>query len=83
METISMKELESILRNEIFAQLPAGGLREDFRLSQDLGVDSLGFAELRAALEVRSGARIEDEDFTPENFGTVGSLMRYLERAGA
>ena len=79
MVALNVEELESILRNEVFVPLPPGNLKEEFRLTQDLGVDSLGFAELRAALEARGGFRIEDEDFTPDNFSTVGSLLRYLK----
>lgn len=53
---------------------PTSGIRDE------LGVDSLGFEELRARCEEEFDVRIDDEQFGPESFGTVSSLVRLILR---
>jgi len=43
-------------------------------------IDSLGVLQLATHLEKHLGLRIEDEDFVPENFATVDSLVRFVTR---
>jgi acyl carrier protein len=74
--------IKSILINELFIELPADRLGLDDKLRSDLGVDSLGFVELRVQCEDRFGVQIRDEEFSPENFTsvrTVATLVRDLQ----
>ena len=54
--------------------LPAASFR------QDLGIDSLGFVELKTQIERRFSIDISDDDFTPENFSTIASLASLIDR---
>jgi len=43
-------------------------------------VDSVGIMELVAFVEERFKFTVQDEDITPDNFDSVGSLTSYVER---
>jgi acyl carrier protein len=55
-------------------------LDEDTRLLEGGLLDSLGILQLTLFLGDSLGLEIEDEDFVPENFGTVGDLARFVLR---
>ena len=46
---------------------------------EGLGLDSVALIELVAALEEGLGVTISEDDITPEHFGTVERLLRFLE----
>ena len=60
-------------------RIPADTIKLDTSL-QDLGIDSLGFVELREQVEKRFSIVISDDDFTPENFSTISSLTSLINR---
>lgn len=43
-------------------------------------LDSLGVIQLMVFLGEDRGIVIDDDDFTPENLGTVGSLLAFMAR---
>lgn len=43
-------------------------------------LDSLGILQLTMLLGDTFNVEIEDEDFVPENFGTVGDIARFIVR---
>ena len=46
-------------------------------------LDSLAVIQLMVFLGTELGIEIEDEDFTPENLGTVGQLLGFIGRKRA
>ena len=46
-------------------------------------VDSLGFVELVEEVESRYGVGVQDIEITEENFGSIDSIVRYVERKRA
>ena len=79
------RAIGSILVTDLFVEVPEDRITPDDRLRGDLGLDSLGFVELRVQCENTFGITISDDDFTPENFTsirTIADLVRNL-RAGA
>ncbi len=58
----------------------AGNAGDNARLSEDLGLDSLGRVQLQSELEQRLGLSIEDE--TLDRIVTLGDLRRELGLAG-
>lgn len=61
------------------ASAPPGlKLDHDTPLLEDGALDSLGILQLTARLEEAFGFQVADEDFTPENFETIGALTRYV-----
>jgi acyl carrier protein len=57
-----------------------GELTMDTPLLGSEALDSLGILNLTAHLEETQNIRIADEDFVPENFETVGSVVRFIVR---
>jgi acyl carrier protein len=79
------RAIASILVTDLFVEVPEDRITTDDRLRGDLGLDSLGFVELRVQCENTFGITISDDDFTPENFTsirTIADLVRILQ-AGA
>jgi acyl carrier protein len=72
----------SMLVTDLFVEVPEARLTPDDQLRSDLGLDSLGFVELRVRCEDTFGITISDTDFTPENFTsirTIADLVRTLQ----
>lgn len=65
-------------------QLPtasaAGPLNGETRLLTSGLLDSLGILELTTFMSSHFRIEILDEDFTSENFDTIGDLARFIER---
>ncbi|HEY6802482.1 MAG TPA: acyl carrier protein [Pyrinomonadaceae bacterium] len=72
--------LRDILIEDLFVEFEKEKILPTYSFRQDLGVDSLGFVELREQVEKRFGIVISDDDFTPENFATLSSLTDLINR---
>jgi acyl carrier protein len=72
--------LREILIEDLFVELEKDKILPNYSFRQDLGVDSLGFVELREQVEKRFSIVITDDDFTPENFATISSLTNLINR---
>ena len=83
MVKMDVKEIENILINEVSAILAADidAVGADVTL-QDLGVDSLGFVELLVAIEKRFNLKLIESGLTQEDFRTIGSLAKRIDREG-
>lgn len=75
--------LRDILIEDLFVELPKEKILSTYSFRQDLGIDSLGFVELREQVEKRFGIVISDDDFTPENFATISSLTSLIDRCSS
>jgi acyl carrier protein len=72
--------LRDILIEDLFVEFEKDKILSTYSFRQDLGIDSLGFVELREQVEKRFGIVISDDDFTPENFSTISSLTSLINR---
>ena len=72
--------LRDILIDALFVEIERERILPTYSLRQDLGIDSLGFVELREQVERRFGIAISDDDFTPENFSTLAALASLIHR---
>lgn len=72
--------IKRILVNDIFVSTPESQIGVDDSLRNVLGLESLGFVELRVQCEDTFDIRIGEEDFTPENFGSVRTLTALVSR---
>ena len=72
--------LRDILIEDLFVEFEKDRILPTYSLRQDLGIDSLGFVELREQVEKRFSIVISDDDFTPENFSTLSSLTSLINR---
>ena len=72
--------LRDILIEDLFVECEKDKILPGYSFRQDLGIDSLGFVELREQVEKRFSIVISDDDFTPENFSTISSLTSLIDR---
>ena len=72
--------LRGILVEELFVEREKDKILSTHSLRHDLGLDSVGFVELREQVEKRFGVSISEGDFTPENFATLSSLTGLIDR---
>lgn len=72
--------LKDILLEDLFVEIDRDKILPTHSLRQDIGIDSLGFVELKTQAESRFGISISDDDFTPENFSTLSTLAGLIER---
>jgi acyl carrier protein len=72
--------LRDILIEDLFVELDKDRILLTASLRQDLGIDSLGFVELKAQIEKQFSIAISEDDFTPENFSTILSLTALINR---
>lgn len=55
-------------------------LTPDYPLIENHVIDSLGLFELVAFVEQRFGVQVGDEEFVPQNFGTIDSILNFIDR---
>ncbi|KTS76471.1 coronafacic acid synthetase [Pseudomonas oryzihabitans] len=72
------KTIVDILVDDLFISTPRADIDLNANLRNALGLDSLGFSELRAQCEYAFGVKIEDEDFNPQHFDSVHTLAQLL-----
>ena len=72
--------LRDILIENLFVEFEKDKILPTHSFRQDLGIDSLGFVELREQVEKRFSIVISDDNFTPENFSTISSLTSLINR---
>ena len=73
-----IKTLKGVLVNELFVEVPETEISADDGLQSVLGLDSVGFVELRVHCERLFKVRINDEDFSPENFRSLGRIAQLI-----
>ncbi|MFI7702659.1 acyl carrier protein [Nonomuraea sp. NPDC049480] len=68
-----------ILAGEIHVEVPPHKMRPEDSLRDIYGLDSIGFVELRVQCEDTFGIVITDDEFAPDNFATLGSVVTLVE----
>lgn len=71
--------VKKILIEDIFVDIPADQIHPQDGLRDVLGLDSISFVELRTQCESAFGVEITEEEFVPENFGTVSQVTALIE----
>jgi acyl carrier protein len=72
--------LRKIIVNDLFVEKDIG---LDDGLMTVVGLDSVGFVELRVLCEQKFNIEISDDDYTPENFASIRLLANLIERLQA
>ncbi|QSQ17056.1 acyl carrier protein [Myxococcus landrumensis] len=72
------ESIKKILINNLFVELPPEQIGVDDGLQSVIGLDSVGFLELRVLCEDQFKVRISDEDFNTENFRTVNQIVSLI-----
>ena len=72
--------LRRIVVNDLFVETPEDQIGVDDGLMTVVGLDSVGFVELRVLCERHFDVQINDDDYTPENFSSIRRLATLIER---
>jgi acyl carrier protein len=54
-------------------------LTDDYPLIANHVLDSLGLFSLVSHIERQFGVVVEEEELTPDNFGTIGVMVKFIE----
>ncbi|RKH15287.1 acyl carrier protein [Corallococcus sp. CA047B] len=77
------RSLKKILTNQLFVEIPEEQIGGDDGLQSVVGLDSVGFLELRVICEDQFGVSISDQDFDTENFRTLNLLSALIVKLKA
>jgi acyl carrier protein len=72
--------LRNMLVNDLFVEVPAEKIGLDDGLQTVVGLDSIGFSELRILCERKFKVTISDDDYVPENFSSVRRIVTLVQR---
>ncbi|MGA2065043.1 MAG: phosphopantetheine-binding protein [Thermoguttaceae bacterium] len=72
--------LRRLIVNDLFVEVPEDQIGLDDGLMSVVGLDSIGFVELRVLCERQFNVQINEDDYTPENFSSVRRLVNLIER---
>jgi acyl carrier protein len=70
--------LKKILVSNLFVELPEEQIGLDEGLQSVIGLDSVGFLELRVLCEDKFKVQISDEDFSMDNFRTLNRIASLI-----
>jgi acyl carrier protein len=70
--------IKKILVTNLFVELPEEQIGLDDGLQSVIGLDSVGFLELRVICEDQFNIRISDEEFNTDSFRTVNRLASLI-----
>jgi acyl carrier protein len=72
--------LRKIIVNDLFVEIAENDIGLDDGLRTVVGLDSVGFVELRVLCEQKFNIEINDDDYTPENFRSINQLVNLIDR---
>jgi acyl carrier protein len=66
--------------NDLFVEIAENDIGLDDGLRTVVGLDSVGFVDMRALCEQKFNVEISDDDYTPENFTSIRVLAELIDR---
>jgi acyl carrier protein len=78
MHEVLTSSIKKILVTNLFVEIPEEQIGLDDGLQSIIGLDSVGFLELRVICEDQFNIRISDEEFNPDSFRTVNRLAALI-----
>jgi len=75
--------LRKMIVDDLFVEIPEDQIGLDDGLRTVIGLDSVGFVELRVVCEQKFNIEINDDDYTPENFTSIRLLAGLIDRLQA
>ncbi len=72
--------LRNLLVNELYVEMEQDKIGLDDGLQTVVGLDSIGFSELRILCERKFGVEISDDDYSPENFSSLRRIAKLILR---
>jgi len=74
------ENLLKFIREDLIGEDHLIEIDENEHLIEQGLIDSLGLMKLVAFIEEQSGISISDDDLIPENFETIASIVRMVQR---
>ena len=71
--------LRKMIVTDLFVEIAEEDIGLDDGLRTVIGLDSVGFVELRVLCEQRFNIEIGDDDYTPENFTSIRLLANLID----
>jgi acyl carrier protein len=75
--------LRKMIVNDLFVEIAENDIGLDDGLRTVIGLDSVGFVDLRVLCEQEFNIVINDDDYTPENFTSIRLLASLIDRLQA
>jgi len=75
-----IRALRRMIVNDLFVEIAEDQIGLDDGLRTIVGLDSIGFVELRVQCEQKFNVQINDDDYTPENFTSIRLLANLIDR---
>lgn len=75
--------LRKMIVNDLYVEIAEEDIGLDDGLRTVVGLDSVGFVEMRVLCEQRFNIEISDNDYTPENFTSIRLLANLIDRLQA
>jgi acyl carrier protein len=72
--------LRRMIVDDLFVEVAEDQIGLDDGLRTVIGLDSVGFVELRVLCEQKFNVEINDDDYTPENFTSIRLLAKLIGR---
>ena len=70
--------LRKMLVNDLYVELQPEQIGLDDGLQTVVGLDSIGFSELRILCERKFDVQISDDEYSPENFSSVRKIAKRI-----
>jgi acyl carrier protein len=78
-----IKGIRKLIVSDLFVEIAEDQIGLDDGLRTVVGLDSVGFVELRVLCEQKFNVEINDDDYTPENFTSIRLLANLIDRLQA
>ena len=78
-----IQKLRQIIVNDLYVEIEPEKIGLEDGLRTVVGLDSIGFVELRVLCEQRFNVEISDDDYTPENFTSIRRLAELIDQLQA
>lgn len=75
--------LRKMIVKDLYVEIAEEQIGLDDGLRTVVGLDSVGFVELRVLCEQKFNVEINDDDYTPENFTSIRLLAQLIDRLQA
>jgi acyl carrier protein len=75
--------LRKMIVKDLYVEIAEDQIGLDDGLRTVVGLDSVGFVELRVLCEQKFNVEINDDDYTPENFTSIRLLAQLIDRLQA
>jgi acyl carrier protein len=72
--------LRKMIVSDLYVEIAEDDIGLDDGLRTVVGLDSVGFVEMRVLCEQRFNVEISDNDYTPENFTSIRLLANLIDR---